>query len=90
MCVASLDHLIPFTSEELENLRTVIFPSMPSYRVEDGTISSANIANVWRQLNKDRSEETIQEYVAYWDNHFDGRASYEVLGPILEARHSPL
>ena len=77
----------PFTEEQLENLRISILPSLPSFRKEDWSISSADIPEMCKRWNWPRTPEQLSAYKAYWDGNFEGRAPFAVLLGILKTCH---
>src|SRR5271156_5643013 len=81
------DPFKPVSAEEIEQFRTVIFPSLPTFREEDWSIGTADIAGMFNALKWERSAEQVAAYAEYWDKGFEGRIPFDLAQGILEQCH---
>jgi len=84
------DLLSPLSAEEIEEVRVSNYPSLPTFNREDWSIASSDIPALCAQLRWiPRTSEQMEAYRKYWDQHFDGRISFEHACGILEQCHLP-
>ena len=88
LLAGSKDASKPIPSDELARIKTAVYPSLPSYKAEDGTIAAEDIPELYNRMNWPRTEKQIRVYQRYWNRHFGGRAPWAVLEGILSKVHT--
>ena len=77
---------VPFKQEEFDALRA-IHASLPTFRDEDCSIASEELAEMYARWVWPRSTEQLNVYKRYWDTHHAGRVLFPLLQSILVNLH---
>ena len=79
------------TPEDLEELRTVIYPSLPSYcdsvDGDEGSIASYHILEMCRRLFWVRTPAQLRTYISFWDANYKGRVTFSVMKGLMATAH---